>query len=260
MLTIQQNWTREKQINKDDVTNNFPDLCLDYKDKCTKFPREFKGETFKAKAICAIEREIHYLKNEKEQHATVLDVTFLIRNPDDSKIYYFTGGIFSPKDYQSNDMHDFLMLAYAQKSNALEDAFTRKNFEKIETIYPHIAGCLFTISVATSGYRDGKDTQFEQYSWRCYSQDGRSQEEIENEQTEAVAINEDLEKLKVAFSKRHEQKTKKKAAAGNKTTNQYGAGTQKAQTVQTQKQKINSFTGMSETPVESSGLNDDLPF
>jgi hypothetical protein len=255
-ITYEQNWQREKSADVENIQAQNKDFMIDYELKLTKCTRELEGEIFKAKIICAKEKNITYYRNEKEVNASILDITFLIRDPRDNQLYHFTGGIYVDQGHQSNQLHDFLSLCLAQKANVLQDTFTQRNFGRVETYYPNMAGCLLVIAVATSGYNG----DWQKYTFKCYAADNRSQEEIETNQPTAMQINEDLEWLRGLFADRHNPK---KAKSKSKKTTSYGAGNQVPN-----QQMANSFPNQSyqgqnasnATPIKQSTIDDDLPF
>lgn len=242
MLAIDQNWKREQEIDE----TAYPNLVLDYKERYSQFPRQFRGEQFKVKVICAAEKNISYkTKNGKDKEATVLEITVLLKNSDDGQVYYYTGSIFSDKDYQSNELHDFLMLCVAQKENALEKSFQRLNFGKHETVYPGICGCTFNVNIATTGYNKGG---YEKQNWKFYNMEGFSQEEIETGANKPSAMIKDLEWLQGKYQKFKEMKFTPQA--NSKGQNSYGQGNSQQST------RVNSFTGQA----SESKPDDDLPF
>lgn len=249
MLSIEKNWVREKEADEN-VVNSFKDLMINYQDELVRFPREFRGETFKTKIVCACEKEISYSNDSGDHTATILEITFLIRNPDDNKIYYHTASIFEEKGKQSAQLHDFLSLCVAQKANALEDSFQKKNYGKMCTYYPNICGCLFIINIAVSGYKGN----YEQYKWRFYALDYRTQEEIEEGIKEPAKFNNDLKWLQSVYQKRLENHKQEKprnqrTSVPERAVNTFGIG-DNHQDVPVPQQNA----------AQSNNLDDDLPF
>lgn len=254
MLEIQQNWTREKEVNESNSTDlsQYKELMTDYQEQLQDFPRPFKGETFKAKIICALEKTISYQRDGKQYNNRVLEVTFLLRCPEDNKLYYHNESIFIDEGRQSNTLHDFLMLCTAQKQNALADAFEHLRFGKVVTYYPNICGCLLVLNIANSGFnKKGYPT----YRFKFYAMDNRSQEEIEAGKTEALQFYHDKTWLEGVYQKSLE---KQASSQPQQTQTQQGYGNAPAyqqQPQQAPKQQINAFTGMPQQK-----LDDDLPF
>ena len=241
MLAINNNWKREQEIDE----KAYPNMVLDYNKRYSVFPRQFRGETFGVKVILATEKNISYQTQKgKTREATVLELTVILKNPDDGQVYYYTGSIFSEKEYQSNELHDFLMLCIAQNPNALNSHIERTRFGVHETLYPNICGCNFKINIATTGFnKDG----YEKQNWKIYNMAGLSQEEIENGITQPAAIVKDLEWLQGKYQEFQENKFRPQKNPA--MSNGYGQANRQQPT------QINSFTGQ---PQEQ--LNDDLPF
>jgi hypothetical protein len=256
MLEIQKNWTREKEVNESNNTDlsQYKELMTDYQDQLQDFPREFKGETYKAKIICALEKTISYQRDGKQYNNRVLEVTFLLRCPEDNRLYYHNESIFIDEGRQSNTLHDFLMLCTAQKPNALADAFEHLRFGKVVTYYPNICGCLFVLNIATSGYNK---KGYQQYKFRFYALDNRTQEEIELGKQEALQFYNDKSWLEGVFKKHLE---KQNAPQTQQTQTQtYGNASASPAPAQQQtaiQQRVNSFTGTT----QNAPLDDDLPF
>ena len=255
MLEIQKNWTREKEV-ENTSTNlaNFPELMTDYQDQLQDFPRAFRGETYKAKIICALEKTISYQRDGKQYNNRVLEITFLLRCPEDNKLYYHNESIFIDEGRQSNTLHDFLMLCTAQKQNALADAFEYLRYGKAVTYYPNICGCLFVLNIANSGVnKKGYPT----YRFKFYALDNRTQEEIETGKTEPLQFYHDKTWLEGVYQKSLE-KQQQNQQQQTQTQNSYGNAPAYQQQTQQQapKQQINAFTGMP----QQQPLNDDLPF
>ena len=239
MLTIDNNWKREQEI---DATA-YPNMIMDYREKYNVFPRQFRGETFDVKVIFAAEKDIKYQsKSGESNEATILEITVLLKNPDDGKVYFFTGSIFSSKSYQSNDLHDFLMLCIGQNPNALSQPISRVNYGKSETLYPNICGCRFKVNIATTGFNKGG---YEKQSWKFYNTLGFSQEEIENGITSPQAITSNLQWLQDKYQKFQSEIFKPQ-------TNVYDQGNSQTNSAYQSKTSVSSW--------KSSQPKDDLPF